>query len=162
MVNGVYSLTPYDSIFTLTKCNSLNALLTKTKKKQMKENQLKELEAQAETFLQQLHNLPPISLREPTVAMSMCILPVKGAALISGWFLAFQIDISIINRQAAKLISTQYMAGRHYGVICFFISFLYFSHAFSFYILFFSSVNGLRLLCFIRSHNLPLHSQHKT
>lgn len=56
----------------------------RSKKAKMKENQLKELEAQAETFLQQLHNLPPISLREPIVATSMCILPVKGASSLTG------------------------------------------------------------------------------
>ncbi|KAH9514339.1 Histone-lysine N-methyltransferase 2C [Bulinus truncatus] len=54
------------------------------KKSKLKENQIKELEAQAETFLQQLHNMPPISLQEPIIATSMSILPVKGATSFTG------------------------------------------------------------------------------
>ena len=51
---------------------------------QLKENQLKELEAQAESFLQQLHSMPPIPLQEPTVTFSAAIMPIKGATSLSG------------------------------------------------------------------------------
>ena len=58
----------------------------KSKKGKLKENQLKELEAQAqaETLLQQLHNMPPIPLQEPIIANHMSILPIKGATHITG------------------------------------------------------------------------------
>ncbi|RUS74026.1 hypothetical protein EGW08_018225 [Elysia chlorotica] len=53
------------------------------KKSKLKENQLKELEAQAESFLQQLHSTP-IPLQEPTVTFSAAIMPIKGATSLSG------------------------------------------------------------------------------
>ncbi|GFN93147.1 LOW QUALITY PROTEIN: histone-lysine N-methyltransferase mll3, partial [Plakobranchus ocellatus] len=56
----------------------------RSKKAKLKENQLKELEAQAETFLQQLHSMPPISLQEPTVTFSAAIMPIKGATSLTG------------------------------------------------------------------------------
>ncbi|XP_059154742.1 histone-lysine N-methyltransferase 2C-like isoform X4 [Physella acuta] len=62
----------------------LGVEIPRKRSKKLKENQLKELEAQAETFLHQLHNMPPIQLQEPVIATSMSILPVKGASTLTG------------------------------------------------------------------------------
>lgn len=49
-----------------------------------REHRESELEFMAETFLQQLHNLPSVALVEPTITLSYCIVPFKGAASMTG------------------------------------------------------------------------------
>ena len=43
-----------------------------------------ELEFMAETFLQQLHSLPSVPLREPDITILYSIVPIKGGPSVSG------------------------------------------------------------------------------
>ena len=45
-----------------------------------------ELEFMAETFLQQLHSLPSVALREPDITVLYSIVPIKGGPSLSGRF----------------------------------------------------------------------------
>lgn len=43
-----------------------------------------ELEFMAETFMQQLHNLPSVALREPTITLTYSLVPIKGTTSVTG------------------------------------------------------------------------------
>ncbi|XP_070175347.1 histone-lysine N-methyltransferase 2C-like isoform X3 [Littorina saxatilis] len=53
-------------------------------REQRLEQRESELEFMAETFLQQLHSLPSVSLREPDITLLYSIVPIRGAPKVTG------------------------------------------------------------------------------
>ena len=58
-----------------------------------------ELEFMAETFLQQLHSLPSVALREPDITVLYSIVPIKGGPSLSGRFSAGWSFIRVVSQQ---------------------------------------------------------------
>ena len=59
-----------------------------------------ELEFMAETFLQQLHSLPSVALREPDITVLYSIVPIKGGPSLSGRFSSGWSFIRVASHQA--------------------------------------------------------------
>nr|KAG5705670.1 hypothetical protein BaRGS_026609 [Batillaria attramentaria] len=65
---------------------SVETPVVKRRRRKTKNNEQREMELEfmAETFLQQLHNLQSVALREPTITLTYSLVPIKGATTVTG------------------------------------------------------------------------------